>query len=134
MNYYAVLGVPEDAGSDAIHNAYRSLARQYHPDAGEGSSAANFRDVVEAYNTLSDPGRRKDYDAALARQRRPAPPPHYTPPQVVVEPLAQPWFASRVQPSYARPHFSPVVITDNWFDQLFQSFEEFFSDAWFYRR
>lgn len=135
MNHYTVLGVAEDASSEAIHNAFRALARQYHPDAGEGSSAGKFRELVDAYNTLSDPARRKDYDAAVARQRPPAPLPRYTPSHVVVEPLAQPWFASRPQSTYSRPlHFSSPGIADDWFDQLFQSLEEFLSDPWFYSR
>lgn len=135
MNYYAVLGVAEDATPEAIHNAFRTLARQFHPDAGEGSSAGKFREIAEAYETLSDPARRNAYDAALARQRRPATPQQHAPPRIVVEPLAQPWFAARAQPAYARPiHIEPMASSADLFDQLFQTFEDFFSDPWFYSR
>jgi curved DNA-binding protein CbpA len=135
MNYYAVLGVAEDASSETIHNAFRALARQFHPDAGEGSSAGKFREIAEAYETLSNPARRGDYDRMLARERGSAPRPVVPSPEVVVEPLAQPWFASRS--GYPRPstiHFERADAIDLWFEEVFRSFDELFSDAWFYRR
>lgn len=131
MNHYAMLGVAEDATPEAIHSAFRTLARQFHPDAGEGSSAGKFREIAEAYETLSDPARRKAYDAALARQRSPATP-HYDPsPHIVVEPLAQSWFAARARPAYGRSiHIEPMASSADLFDQLLQTFEEF----WFFPR
>ena len=72
MNYYVVLGVARTADAEAIRSAFRALARQYHPDAGSGSSAQKFREVVEAYETLSDPVRRRQYDASLRPVRSPA--------------------------------------------------------------
>jgi curved DNA-binding protein CbpA len=80
MNYYLILGVPADADDDKIRSAYKALARQYHPDAGEGSSSERFRLIVEAYATLSDPARRRAYDRTLS----PAP---TTPAAVPVEPM-----------------------------------------------
>src|SRR3954470_5080982 len=65
MNYYIMLGVPTTADADAIRTAFRTLARRYHPDAGSGSSAQRFREVVEAYETLSDPIRRRSYDETV---------------------------------------------------------------------
>lgn len=65
MNYYALLGVPNDADPDAIRHAFRALARQYHPDAGHESSADKFRDLVTAYETLIDRDRRRQYDRSL---------------------------------------------------------------------
>jgi curved DNA-binding protein CbpA len=56
MNCYSVLGVPSDADSETIRSAFRILARRYHPDSGSGSSAEKFRQIVEAYETLSDTG------------------------------------------------------------------------------
>jgi curved DNA-binding protein CbpA len=73
MNYYVVLGVPIDADNAAIRDAYRSLARQYHPDKGKGSSPEKFRGIVDAYETLSDPLRRREYDRTLRLARKPAP-------------------------------------------------------------
>jgi curved DNA-binding protein CbpA len=65
MTHYRVLGVSVDADEDTIRSAYRNLARRYHPDAGEGSSVERFREVVEAYETLVDPQRRRSYDLSL---------------------------------------------------------------------
>jgi molecular chaperone DnaJ len=65
MDFYDLLGVTRDADLHAIKRAYRRLARRLHPDInpGDGVAAVRFRAVVEAYETLSDPGRRRDYDA-----------------------------------------------------------------------
>nr|BFE85551.1 hypothetical protein GCM10020093_081520 [Planobispora longispora] len=65
-DYYAVLGVPKSATADEIKKAYRKLARQYHPDANQGSTEteAKFKEVSEAYDVLSDGKRRKEYDEA----------------------------------------------------------------------
>ena len=54
MNYDVRLGVSSDADSDTIRSAFRALVRRYRPDAGEGSSAQRFREIVEAYETLTD--------------------------------------------------------------------------------
>ena len=72
MNYYIILGVPRTADTETIRSAFRALARRYHPDAGTGSSAEKFRDVVQAYETLIDPGARERYDRTLAA-REPQP-------------------------------------------------------------
>jgi curved DNA-binding protein CbpA len=69
MNYYVVLGVARDASYEAIRQAFRALARQYHPDAGTGSSVERFRQVIDAWETLSDPARRRAYDHSLAGSR-----------------------------------------------------------------
>jgi curved DNA-binding protein len=64
LDYYAVLGVPRDASADAIKKAYRKLARQYHPDVNKTAGAeARFKEINEAYEVLSDPEKRKRYDA-----------------------------------------------------------------------
>ena len=64
LDYYAVLGVPRDASADAIKKAFRKLARQYHPDVNKASGAeTKFKEVNEAYEVLSDPEKRKRYDA-----------------------------------------------------------------------
>jgi DnaJ-class molecular chaperone len=64
-NYYSVLGVSRTADSAAIHRAFRSQARRYHPDSGIASSPDRFRDAVEAYETLRDPVRRRQHDTNL---------------------------------------------------------------------
>jgi DnaJ-class molecular chaperone len=73
-NYYIILGVDSDATQDQIKSAYRRKAKQSHPDCYEGSSTP-FRDVQEAYETLSDPARRRTYDDELAREALPRSPP-----------------------------------------------------------
>ncbi len=63
-DYYAILGVPRDAGEDVIKKRFRQLARETHPDAnpGDPEAEARFRDIAEAYEVLSDGQRRAAYD------------------------------------------------------------------------
>lgn len=62
-DYYDVLGVPRDADPEAIKRAYRKLAMQYHPDRNPESDAhERFKEVNEAYEVLSDTGKRAQYD------------------------------------------------------------------------
>ncbi len=65
MDLYIVLGVQREATAGDIKRAYRKLARQWHPDINPGDRAAavRFRQVLEAYETLIDPERRRRYDA-----------------------------------------------------------------------
>ncbi len=62
-NFYDVLGVKRDATHDEIKKAFRKLAARYHPDAG--GDEVKFKEVSEAYTTLSDEQKRKEYDQML---------------------------------------------------------------------
>ncbi|MBC8275365.1 MAG: DnaJ domain-containing protein [Chloroflexi bacterium] len=63
-DYYAILGVGRSASEKEIKQAYRRLARKYHPDVNPGDKAAEakFKEMSEAYEVLSDPEKRKKYD------------------------------------------------------------------------
>ena len=63
-DYYEVLGVPRDADTKTIKNAFRQLARRYHPDTStEPDAEQRFKEIAEAYGVLSDPAKRASYDA-----------------------------------------------------------------------
>jgi molecular chaperone DnaJ len=63
-DYYAVLGVAQNASAKDITKAYRKLARQYHPDANPNNAAAEerFKEISAAYDVLGDETRRREYD------------------------------------------------------------------------
>lgn len=62
-DFYEVLGVPKNASQDDIKNAFRSLARQYHPDVNNAPNAEEkFKEINEAYGVLSDADKRAAYD------------------------------------------------------------------------
>ena len=63
-NYYQTLGIKRDASDKEVKQAFRRLARKYHPDVNPGDKAAEakFKEVNEAYEVLSDPEKRRKYD------------------------------------------------------------------------
>jgi curved DNA-binding protein len=63
-NYYKTLGVPRTADAETIKKAFRKLARQHHPDANKGDkkSEEKFKEINAAYEVLSDPEKRRQYD------------------------------------------------------------------------
>src|ERR1044072_2562457 len=61
-DHYAILGVARGADRATIHHAFRTSARRYHPDTGNASSSAQFRDVLEAYQALTDPIQQRQHD------------------------------------------------------------------------
>jgi len=68
VDHYLVLGVPRTADAATIRAAYVSLAKRYHPDVAVGNpelAAFNFRQITDAYQTLSDPEARALYDARV---------------------------------------------------------------------
>ena len=62
--YYRSLGVQPGATAEELKKAYRGLAKKYHPDLhpGDKEAEARFKEINEAYETLSDPQKRKEYD------------------------------------------------------------------------
>ena len=75
VDFYAVLDVEPDASDADIAAAYRTLAKQLHPDTNaDPTAAARFHDVADAYRVLSDARRRRDYDAVRTRPVAPVVP------------------------------------------------------------
>ena len=126
MNYYVVLGIDEGADRETIRSAFRGLVRRYHPDVGVGASSDAFRAVVEAYETLNDPARRRVYDRALQRNRLRSP----ARVQVVVEPLAnrvtaEPMVSAHFRSGgYRGPAFAHVQVeVEELVEHVFRSFD-----------
>ena len=106
------------------------MARRYHPDVGAGSSLAQFQRAREAYETLVDPERRRQYDYQLRASR----PQSVLVSEVIVSrPLAEPLFTSRRDPfCFARnPLAAPRYAL---FDELMEEVLASFEDDWLLRR
>jgi DnaJ-class molecular chaperone len=72
VNYYSELGVQKTASDADIKKAYRKLALEYHPDKNQGDKSAEekFKRISEAYRTLGDEKKRKEYDAKLLKEEK----------------------------------------------------------------
>jgi hypothetical protein len=113
-NYYATLGVPIDADRDTLKRAYRQLARRYHPDLAGPEGAVQMKRINRAYDVLSDPEKRQQYDTIIGGVidlrkggfARPRPRPHTFDPSEDVE------FAGLKVFSTKGPfHAGPVIST-----------------------
>lgn len=71
-DFYKVLGIDKKAGADEIKKKYRTLARELHPDKNKGDTAKEekFKGISEAYEILSDPKKRAEYDEARSLYER----------------------------------------------------------------
>jgi curved DNA-binding protein CbpA len=90
MDYYAILGIARDAEDIVVGAAYRAMVKKYHPDVFRGPKAranAKIREINEAYETLSDPKKRSEYDKATEMRARPS--------AVLGPVLAPPWSLQR---------------------------------------
>ena len=68
MHLYDILGVSKTATSSEIKKAYKSLVKKYHPDVFEGNkdlAESKIKEINDAYDTLSDPVLREEYDRSL---------------------------------------------------------------------
>ena len=126
MNYYLLLGVPQDADAETIRSAFRVLARRYHPDAGEGSSAERFREVLAAYETLNDPTRRLRYDRTLKKTR--ASRAQYMEP-LTAETFPEPMLRPRTR--VVRTNLTSEPLDPNRFEQLIEEFFESWDEIFF---
>jgi curved DNA-binding protein CbpA len=69
-DHYEILQVSQNAEPETIHRVYRLLAQRFHPDNAETGNSEQFRMLTEAYQVLSDPERRAQYDVVHAQQRQ----------------------------------------------------------------
>lgn len=71
-DYYYFLGIPQNASAEDIKKAYRKLSLKYHPDKNDNDEffSTRFREIQEAYETLTDTDRRRLYDQNLSSQQR----------------------------------------------------------------
>jgi len=69
--HYELLGVRQDAPLTAIKKAFRDKVKIYHPDRTPGIDGGRFQSIVEAWDTLSDPIKRRIYDRELLKTSRP---------------------------------------------------------------
>ena len=67
MSFYEILGVTTESTKDQIKKAYRELSKIYHPDVIETGDVAKFREISDAYETLTDEDKRKEYDSSLGK-------------------------------------------------------------------
>ena len=69
-DHYETLQINANAEPETVHRVYRLLAQRFHPDNQETGNATRFRHLTEAYEVISDPERRAQYDVVYERQRQ----------------------------------------------------------------
>jgi molecular chaperone DnaJ len=107
-NFYKVLGVNQRAGPEKIKRAYRRAAKLFHPDVSPRNEE-RFKEVQEAYETLSDPNKKAIYDREILEKRAPTPSPKR--------------YNSRPSQSYPSDLFEEI-------DPFFEKVEDFWMGGW----
>jgi uncharacterized membrane protein YsdA (DUF1294 family) len=114
-DYYAILGVPRNATPEQIKEAYRRLAKEYHPDKNPSPEAEErFKLINEAYQVLSDPAKRAEYDALYDAMASRASAP--TGPEAREPHVAGYGFRLRIQEALVKHLFDPMP---KWMAALF---------------
>lgn len=103
-SYYVILGVPADASPAGIRAAYRDRAKELHPDRAGDGREREFRELQEAYEILSDPQRRRRYDAERPRAAPPGARAAPSAPRARPEPM--------ITPRHAEPMRAPGGVGD----------------------
>jgi len=85
-DYYGILGVPRNESPRGIHAVYRDLIKRHHPDRAGPEATRRFQEIVEAYEVLSDPDKRRHYNHSL-REAEGAEPAPLRPSRFEAEPL-----------------------------------------------
>ena len=103
-NYYKIMGLKSGATENEIKSAYRLLAKRFHPDVNPGNAAAaeKFAALGEAYEILSDPSKRADYDRQIAMERQQAQAAQQQAAQAAAQQAAAQAAAARAAYGYAR--------------------------------
>ena len=112
-DYYEILGVSQKASDDQIRDAYKKLAKAYHPDKHQGDDffAEKFKSLQEAYAVLSDPESRKDYDADLAAELKAVSYTHLTLPTKDLPSLIDIYFEQKIATVKTRKEYDTFLAS-----------------------
>ncbi len=110
-DYYLILGIPRRETLRAIQDAFRELAKRYHPDRAGPEGTRKFQDIQEAYEVLSDPEKRKSYNYELEQDEiriHSRPEPIFSRPASRAEPLVPETMSVLRDFETIRPSFEPL--------------------------
>jgi molecular chaperone DnaJ len=110
-DYYLILGIPRRENLRAIQDAFRELAKRYHPDRAGPEGTRKFQDIQEAYEVLSDPEKRKSYNYELEQDEiriHSRPEPIFSRPVPRAEPLVPETMSVLRDFETIRPSFEPL--------------------------